>query len=149
MSEKTATAPAPAKVASGGTELGRVRGLGSAREGTGHFIHQRLTALGNLALFLWLIVSLVRLPVSDYETMREWLSSPLAAVPMILLLVSVFWHIRLGLSELIEDYVHSDAPRILTLVVVNFYVVAGAAFGIFSIAKIAFTATAAATGVPA
>ncbi|NCP10607.1 MAG: succinate dehydrogenase, hydrophobic membrane anchor protein [Sphingomonadales bacterium] len=138
-----------AKVASGGTELGRVRGLGSAREGTGHFIHQRLTAVGNLALFLWLIVSLVRLPLADLATMREWLGSPLAAVPMILLIISVFWHIRLGLQTLIEDYVHSDAPRILALVIVNFYCLAGAAFGIFSVAKIAFTATAAMTGVPA
>lgn len=149
MSLDTGSGAAAGKVASGGTELGRVRGLGSAGEGTGHFIHQRLTAIGNLTLALWLIVSLVRLPVSDHETMREWLSSPLAAVPMILLIVSVFWHIRLGLQTLIEDYVHSDAPRILALVVVNFYVIGGAAFGIFSIAKIAFTATAAATGVPA
>ncbi len=80
--------------------------------------------------------------------MREWLSSPLAAVPMILLLISVFWHIRLGLQTLIEDYVHNDAPRILALVMVNFYCLAGAAFGIFSVAKIAFSATAAMTGVP-
>ena len=145
MSQRTGIA----KVVSGGTELGRVRGLGSAREGTGHFIHQRLTAVGNLALFLWLIVSLVRLPLADFATMREWLGSPLAAVPMILLIISVFWHIRLGLQTLIEDYVHSDAPRILALVIVNFYCVAGAAFGIFSVAKIAFTATAAVTGVPA
>lgn len=149
MSQKVGAKDIGAKVASGGTELGRVRGLGSAHAGTGHFIQQRLTAVGNLALALWLIVSLVRLPVGDYATMREWLASPLAAVPMVLLLVSVFWHIRLGLSELVEDYVDSGPLRVASVVLINFYVLAGAAFGIFSIARIAFTASAAVTGVPA
>ncbi len=136
------------KVASGGTELGRVRGLGSAREGTGHFIQQRLTALANVALVVWLIVSLVRLDLTSHQAVAGWLASPFAAVPMVLLIGNVFWHIRLGLQTLIEDYAHG-AMRLPLLIALNFYALAGAAFGIFSVVRIALAAGYVATGVPA
>jgi succinate dehydrogenase / fumarate reductase membrane anchor subunit len=125
----------------GGTRLGRVRGLGSARTGTHHWIIQRLTAVGNLALVLWLIVSLMFLPSLGYGAVTGWLAQPLVAVPMMLMLVSIFWHLKLGLQVFIEDYT-DGASRLLCLTVLNFYAVAGAALGIFSIAKIAFTGTA-------
>lgn len=138
-----ATATAPITTASSATDLGRVRGLGSSRQGTHHWVVQRLTALGNVVLVPWLVVSLARLPLSDHATVVAWLASPLVAVPMILLIVSVFWHLRLGLQVLVEDYVHSQAAKLATLVLLNFYAVAGAVFGIFSVAKIAFTGAAA------
>lgn len=122
-----------------GTELGRVRGLGSARAGAHHWLQQRLTALGNLLLVSWLIISLLRLPLADHGAVSAWLSKPLVAVPMILLLVSVFWHIRLGLQVLIEDYVHGHAARVVALVALNFYVVAGAAYGLFAILRLALS----------
>lgn len=121
-----------------GTELGRVRGLGSAKAGAHHWIVQRITALANLALVGWLIFSLLRLPVFDYAALINWLSSPLVAVPMMLMIVSIFWHLRLGLQVLIEDYLHAEASKIFALMLLNFYAIAGAAFGIFSVAKIAF-----------
>lgn len=126
----------------GGTRLGRVRGLGSARTGTHHWISQRITAVGNIVLVLWLIASLLMLPGLDYGSVTGWLAQPLVAVPMILMVANLFYHLRLGLQVLIEDYVHGDAGKLLALLLLNFYAVAGAALAIFSIAKIAFTGAA-------
>jgi len=128
-----------------GTSIGRVRGLGSAKEGTHHWWNQRLTAGSNLLLMVWLITSLLRLPGFDHKTLTEWLSSPWAAIPMILLIASVFYHFRLGLQVVIEDYQH-DESRIVLLVLLNLFTVVTAAIAIFSICKIAFTVT---TGAPA
>lgn len=121
-----------------GTELGRVRGLGSAKTGAHHWLVQRATALGNLALVSWLVISLLRLPVFDYKALTNWLASPLVAVPMLLMIVSIFWHLRLGLQVLIEDYFQGHASKIFMLMLLNFYTIAGAGFGLFSVAKIAF-----------
>ncbi|MDZ7588636.1 MAG: succinate dehydrogenase, hydrophobic membrane anchor protein [Parasphingorhabdus sp.] len=121
-----------------GTEIGRVRGLGSAKAGAHHWLTQRVTAIGNLVLTLWLIISLLRLPVLNHALMFEWLASPFVAVPMLLLLVSMFWHLRLGLQVLIEDYVHDGGPKFAALLGLNFFAVVGAAFGIFCVAKVAF-----------
>ncbi|MBO9574936.1 MAG: succinate dehydrogenase, hydrophobic membrane anchor protein [Sphingobium sp.] len=121
-----------------GTELGKVRGLGAAKEGTHHWIVQRYTAVGNLLLVLWFVISLAMLPSLDHWAVVGWLSQPLAAVPMILLIVSVFNHLRLGLQVLIEDYVHDDGLKFAAILVVNFYAIGAGALGIFSVAKIAF-----------
>lgn len=124
----------------GGTHLGRVRGLGSAREGAGHWLTHRMTALGNILLFSWLAASLLTNDFSSYNAARSWVSEPLVALPLILLLVNVFWHFRIGLQVLIEDYVHGPL-RIAALAALNFYVFGGAAFGIFAILRIVFTGT--------
>lgn len=121
-----------------GTPIGRVRGLGAAKEGTHHWLTQRLTAGSNLLLMLWFIVSLVRLPALSYDVVQAWLSSPWAAVPMILLVVSVFNHFRLGLQVVIEDYQH-DETRIVLMTLLNYFTIAAGTFAIFSILKIAFT----------
>ena len=125
--------------ASGQTSIGRVRGLGSAKEGTHHWWNQRVTAGANIALTLWLLISLARLPGYDYATVRLWLGSAWAAVPMALLVVSVFWHFRLGLQVVIEDYAHAES-RVVLLVLLNFFVVATAGLAIFSILRLAFGA---------
>jgi succinate dehydrogenase / fumarate reductase membrane anchor subunit len=124
----------------GGTELGRVRGLGSAGEGAHHWWHQRVTAGGNLVLMLWFVVAIARLPAYDYATVHAWMASAWVAIPMVLLITSVFYHFRLGLQVLIEDYQHGEA-RIVCLLLLNFFVVATAAIAIFSILKIAFSGT--------
>ncbi|MGH6781332.1 MAG: succinate dehydrogenase, hydrophobic membrane anchor protein [Sphingomonadaceae bacterium] len=121
-----------------GTGIGRVRGYGSAKHGSLHWWHQRLTAAGNLVLVLWFVVSIFRLPALDYVTVTTWLSSPLVAVAFVLLTISVFWHLRIGLQVFIEDYVHDDAYRVAALLALNFYAVGAAALAIFSILKIAF-----------
>lgn len=125
-----------------GTNIGKVRGLGSAKHGGGHWINQRTSAVGNLLLTTWLVVSLLVMPNFDQSTLAQWLAQPTVAVPMILMLVSIFWHVRLGLQVLIEDYVHDDALKFGAMTLLNFYVVAGAVFGIFTVAKLAFTGAA-------
>ena len=124
----------------GGTELGRVRGLGSAKEGTHHWWHQRLTAGFNLLLMVWFALSIARLPAYDYDTVRQWLGSAWVAIPMVLLIASVFYHFRLGLQVLIEDYQHNET-RIVAVVLLNIFTCVAAAIAIFAILKIAFTAT--------
>lgn len=126
----------------GGTRVGRVRGLGSAKHGVNHWIVQRITAIGNIVLVLWLIASFLILPGLDYGAVTGWLAQPLVAVPMMLMLVSVFYHLKLGLQVLIEDYLHEEGSKLFALLILNFYAIGGAALGIFSIAKIAFTGAA-------
>ncbi len=120
-----------------GTHLGKVRGLGSAQHGSHHWLQQRLSALGNLLLVGFLVASLLRLPLGDHREVARWAADPLVAFALIMLVVSVFWHLRLGLQVLIEDYVHGEATRLLALVALNFYAIGGAAFGIFTIVRIA------------
>ncbi|MBP6031116.1 MAG: succinate dehydrogenase, hydrophobic membrane anchor protein [Sphingobium sp.] len=127
-----------------GTSIGRVRGLGSAKSGPHHWILQRFTAVSNMALVLWLIFSLLHMPGLDYDSVVGWLRQPLVAVPMALMLVSVFWHLKLGLQVVIEDYVHDDGLKFFVIMLLNFYAIGGAALGLFAIAKIAFTGGAAA-----
>ena len=119
-----------------GTSIGRVRGLGSAKEGTHHWWNQRVTAGSNLFLMLWLLASLARLPAYDYATMRLWLSSAWAAAPLALLVVSVFWHFRLGLQVVIEDYAHAES-RVVLLVLLNFFTIGMGGVALFSIVRIA------------
>lgn len=126
-----------------GTGIGRVRGLGSARHGSMHWWRQRVTAVGNLLLATWFVVSLFRLPSFDHSSIVQWIGQPIVAVPLILLAVSVFYHLRLGLQVIVEDYVHEEAGKVLFVLLLNFYAIAGAALAIFSILKIAFG------GVPA
>ena len=126
-----------------GTPLGRVRGLGASHHGTGHWLQQRLTALANVLLVIWFFVSLLRLPLGDHGAVLRWASNPTVALGLILMVVSVFWHLRLGLQVLIEDYVHGEATRLLALIALNFYAIGGAAYGLFSIARIAFAGGAA------
>jgi succinate dehydrogenase / fumarate reductase membrane anchor subunit len=124
-----------------GTSIGRVRALGSAKSGTHHWWLQRVTAASNLALLIWFIVSLLRLPAFDHKTVIDWISSPIVAVPLVLLVISVFWHFRLGLQVVLEDYWH-DEIKVAGLVFINFYAIGGAALAIFSILKIAFRGAA-------
>src|SRR3546814_6880673 len=91
-----------------GTSIGRVRGLGAAKEGTHHWWHQRLTAGGNLLLVLWFVFSMARLPAYDHAPLIDWIGSPWVAIPLVLLVASVFYHFRIGLQVLIEDYEHKS-----------------------------------------
>ena len=126
-----------------GTHLGRVRGLGSLGEGAHHWIVQRFTALANVGLAGWLAVSLFRLELESFIDVRTWVASPMVALALMLLIISVFWHLRLGLQVLIEDYVQNYAARLFALVLLNFYVFAGAAFGLLATARVVFSGGAA------
>ncbi|HWU95518.1 MAG TPA: succinate dehydrogenase, hydrophobic membrane anchor protein [Sphingomonas sp.] len=125
-----------------GTSIGRVRGLGPAKEGTHHWWHQRLTAGSNLILMLWFVVSIALLPAYDFDTVRAWMGQTQVAVPLILLVLSTFYHFRLGMQVVIEDYQH-DETHIVLMILLNFFTLAAGTLAIFSILKIAFTAGAA------
>ena len=120
-----------------GTSIGRVRGLGSAHEGAHHWIIQRFTAIGNVVLMVWFIASILMMPDMSYATVTEWLSAPIPAAAMVLLIVSVFWHAKLGLQVLIEDYVHEAGTKFAVLALLNLAVIAGGVFGIFCVARLA------------
>lgn len=119
-----------------GTSIGRVRGLGAARTGTHHWLLQRFTAVGNLLLVLWLGVSFLLLPNFTYPTVTEWIANPVPATAMALLVISTFWHARLGMQVMIEDYVHG-ANRVAAIVALNLVAFAGAAFGLFCVIRLA------------
>lgn len=125
-----------------GTSIGKVRGLGSAHHGAHHWLVARTTAISNLLLMTWFIVSLLMLSDYSFETVTGWLSQPLAAVPMILLIISVFYHARLGLQVVIEDYIHESGSKFALLSALNLAAFGGGAFAIFSVASLALTGAA-------
>ena len=119
-----------------GTSIGRVRGLGSAKSGTHHWLLQRWTAIGNLVAIAYLAVSLLLLPNFGHSTVSEWIANPVPAVAIALLVVSTFWHARLGLQVFIEDYAQG-ANRLAALIALNLVTFAGAAFGLLCIVRLA------------
>ena len=121
-----------------GTSIGRVRGLGSAHEGAHHWLIQRFTAIGNLVLMSWLAVSFLAMGDLNYDAVSAWLRKPISAVPMMLLVISLFWHARLGLQVLIEDYVQNSGTKFGLLSALNLAVFGGGAFALFSVASLAF-----------
>lgn len=101
------------------TPLKRVRGLGSARTGTTLFWMQRLTALANVPLILFLLVSVLALAGADYETVRGYLANPIVAIALLLLVASSTWHMCIGMQVIIEDYIHGPSAK-AALLAVNF-----------------------------
>lgn len=120
-----------------GTSIGRVRGLGSAKSGSHHWLVQRFTAIGNLVLIGWLVISLLLLPDFQFATVHEWLSRPVSATAMALLVISSFWHARLGMQVAMEDYVHEDGNKFALLALLNLAAFGGAAFGVFCVIRLA------------
>lgn len=120
-----------------GTSIGRVRGLGSSHEGTHHWLTQRLTAVGNLVLITFLIVSLALLPDHGYATVRGWVARPLPSIALILIMINTFTHARMGVQVMLEDYVHEEGGKVLAWLLVNAVPFAAAAFGILSVLRIA------------
>lgn len=120
------------------TPLGRVRGLGSAKDGVAHWWAQRVTAVALLPLLLWLTASLAASAGMDHAAAREWLSSPLTAILMILLIGTGFHHAQLGVQVVIEDYVHTEWLKTASIMAVKLAAVALAVAGVFSILMIAF-----------
>lgn len=100
--------------------LSRVRGLGSAKSGTHHWWHQRLTAMALLPLGLWFIYSILGVDIADHAAVSQWLRQPPTVVLMILLLVSLFHHAQLGIQVVIEDYVDPEWQKIACIVLVKF-----------------------------
>jgi succinate dehydrogenase / fumarate reductase membrane anchor subunit len=122
------------------TPLARVRGLGSAREGTDHFWKQRLTAVSNLILVCFLIWLLVRLAGADYATVKHTLARPQNAIPLLLLVLSGVIHMRLGMQTIIEDYVHSEGRKVVALMLNSFFAILVGLTSAFAVLKLSFGA---------
>jgi len=120
------------------TPLSRVRGLGSARSGTEHFWLQRLTAVANLPLTIAFVMIVVALLGRNHAAVVQILGSPLIAVLMLLFIVSITTHMRIGMQVIIEDYVHEEGPRLALLIANTFFAVAVALASAFAILMLSF-----------
>ncbi len=120
------------------TPLKNVRGLGSARDGTEHWWMQRVTAIALVPLVFAFVVLAVRLTSADYATASGIVGHPVVAGVLLLLTVAVFWHLKLGLQIVIEDYVHGHASKLFLMFVNTFGCWIGALICALAVLKIAF-----------
>ena len=120
------------------TPLGRVRGLGSAKEGVDHWWLQRLTAAAQVPLVLWFIISLASMAGASHDEVVEWLSHPVVTVLTVLLVFSLYYHAKLGLQVVIEDYISGEGVKLVTLTAMKFGLILFGTATIFSVLKIAF-----------
>jgi succinate dehydrogenase / fumarate reductase membrane anchor subunit len=118
------------------TPLKEARRLGSANEGADHFWMQRLTAVSNLVLSLFLIWLIASLAGADHATVKASLSRPLVALPLLLLVASAAIHMRIGMQVIIEDYVHGEGLKIALLMLNTFFVVAVGAASALAVVRL-------------
>jgi succinate dehydrogenase / fumarate reductase membrane anchor subunit len=118
--------------------LGRVLGLGSAREGTGHWWAQRVSAVALIPLTLWFLISVLALPALDYATVRVWLSYPMSAFFAVLLVAVLTYHSYRGTTEVVEDYVPSAGCKLFFLLLLRFLHVLVGGASIFAILRVTF-----------
>jgi succinate dehydrogenase / fumarate reductase, membrane anchor subunit len=101
------------------SELGRVRGLGAARAGSGHWWLERLTGLALVPLSLWFIASVIAREGATRADMIAWLHGPVPLTLMLCLIVAMFWHMELGLRVVVEDYVHHEVTRMASVLLIR------------------------------
>ena len=115
------------------SDIARVRGLGSAKEGVQHWWMQRLSALALIPLGIWLVASLVSNAGADHAAIMQWLGSPFTLGALSLTILAAFYHAVLGLQVVIEDYVHGKAAKFILLIVIYFAAFALGAAAIVSL----------------
>ena len=122
------------------TPLKTARYLGSAKEGADHFWKQRVTAVSNLVLVLFLVWFIASLAGASQPQIKEAMSNPLVALAFSALIISGTIHMRLGMQTIIEDYVHSEGSKMVLLMLNTFFAAAIALASLFSILKLSFGA---------
>jgi succinate dehydrogenase / fumarate reductase, membrane anchor subunit len=120
------------------TPLGKVRGLGSAREGGEHWLTERVTSIALLLLGSWFMASLLLLPGLDPHTLAEWLRAPTGTIPMALLIIVGFKHALDGMKVFIDDYVHEPGSNFVINTLLLFLAVVGAAIALYGLATLTF-----------
>src|SRR4029453_7201200 len=120
------------------TPLARVRGFGSAKSGTGHFWHQRLTAIANVPLTIAFVVILVSLLGRSHAAVVQILGSPLVAILMLMFVGSITYHMKLGMQGIIEDYVHDEKWKLAAIIANLFFAIAVAAVCVYALLKLSF-----------
>ena len=123
-----------------GTSIGRVRGLGSAKHGSHHWLVQRFTAIGNVVSTVWFVASLLLLPNFNYITVHDWVTRPVPALALGLMIISTVWHARLGMQVMIEDYVHEAGAKFGVIALLNLAAFAAVGFGLLSVIRLALGA---------
>lgn len=118
------------------SDLGRVKGLGSAKEGVQHWRMQRLTAMALLPLTLWFVASLLCVFRASHAEVVQWIGQPHITVLLLALSIALFWHLLLGVQVIIEDYVHAPWKQILAQVLLRAGVGLGGLLAVVSILKI-------------
>lgn len=120
------------------TPIARARGLGAAKAGPHHWWHQRITAIANILLVIWFVVSVVLLAGADYTTIVWWMRDPVVAVLLVVFIANMFYHLWLGLKVPIEDYVRAPAAKLAAFLALTFGCVLLALLGILAVLKIFF-----------
>jgi succinate dehydrogenase / fumarate reductase membrane anchor subunit len=117
--------------------LGRARGLGSAKEGVGHWWAQRVSAIALVPLAIWFVVAIISLIGADLAVFEAWIGNFGNALLMILTVLVLFYHAHLGMQVVIEDYLHGEAPRVITLLIVKFVLALLAASCVLAVVLVA------------
>ena len=117
------------------SELGKVRGLGAAHDGTQHFWMQRVTAVANLPLVSYVVYFIVAHLGASREAVVASVKNPFCALALSLAMISIFWHMRLGLQMVIEDYVHGTALKLISLLANTFFAFALTGLALYAILK--------------
>jgi len=120
------------------TPFAIISGSGSIKGGTTHFWHQRLSALANIPLTLFLVWLIARLAGADRAEMIEVISNPLIAGVIVLAIIGIFWHMALGMQVVIEDYVHSEGMKIFLIIFNNFFAFAIGALCVVAVLMLGF-----------
>ena len=120
------------------TPLAKVRGLGSAKSGTEHFWHQRLTAIANIPLVIFFIGFVIAHLGADAAQIAASLHNPFIAIALALAFISVTWHMRLGMQVVIEDYVHAPVAHLAALIANNFLALILGVTALYAIAVMSF-----------
>ena len=119
------------------TALGRARGLGSAKHGVSHWIAQRVSAVALAPLGLWALYSALTLSRVGFDGALAWMHSPLNAILAVLLAAAVFVHMKIGMEEVIQDYIHTPGMKASLLLLNLFVAILGGVVAVFCILKIA------------